>query len=285
MARADLAPQKLRERATALRHQFAKAWRDKEPALIQREMNAAMRLLLDAQSLADKRYPNARYYLDEAHRVADRSKDMTMQRTRGPSGTAMLPGASMAAGHIVRAVERIPLKPAFKPGDDTPRGRVTDIGEYSPSNGWLYRVTNERGVRDQVWESTLVWPELHGRGGRLRGAARRREHGVRDPRQASWQERLYETRLAREKVSVDFQPLFDHLIHLAENARRHDRPQEAGRLLGRARRLTKYGTKPSPEDYADFPRRRGVGMFSKRVTRTATDRDRRRARMIGRRPR
>lgn len=176
MSRVDLAPQKLRERATALRHQFAKSWRDKDPELIRREMRAAMRLLLDAQSLVDKRYPNARYYLDEANRQADRAKDMIM----ADAGLPRAYGSSMAAGHLVRAVERIPLRPAFRVGDATIRGRVTHIGEYSPSNGWLYRVTNERGVRDEVWESTLVWPALHGQKGRLRGAARRRAYGARD---------------------------------------------------------------------------------------------------------
>lgn len=108
---------------------------------------------------------------------------------------------------------------------------------------------------------------------------RSRTRSQRDtPQRATWAERVYETRLARERVNVDFLPLFDHLIRLAEDARRRGRPQEAGRLLDRARRLTKYGTTPSPEDYADFPRRRGIGMFSERVTSTATRRDRARAR-------
>lgn len=170
-SRPNLAPQRLRERTTAMRHSFAREWRGKSPAAIQRELHAAMRLLLAAQDLADKHYPSTRYHLSEAHRIADYAKDKIIDRRSD---------ASAAPGYIVKAVERIPLKPAFKVGDDTPRGRVSGIGEYSPSNGWLYRVTNERGVRDQVWESTLVWPALHGRGGPLRGAARRRAYGVRD---------------------------------------------------------------------------------------------------------
>lgn len=104
-------------------------------------------------------------------------------------------------------------------------------------------------------------------------------------RRPSWQERLYETRLARERVNVDFQPLFDHLIRLAEDEKRHGYPQAAGRLLAKARKLTKYGSVPDFEtEYGNFRRwdpklgGRGVSMFSKRVTRTATERDRRRTR-------
>lgn len=180
MSRIDVAPQKLRERTRALSRRFEETWRENDPAVVQRKLNAAMRLLLDAQSLAARSYPPTRFHLEQAHENADYAKDRLMERTRGPSGAALSHAATVGPAAIVRSVARIPLRPAFKVGDDTPRGRVTDIGEYSSSDGWLYRVTSERGVRDQVWESTLVWPALHGRGGRLRGAARRRAAGVRD---------------------------------------------------------------------------------------------------------
>lgn len=90
-------------------------------------------------------------------------------------------------------------------------------------------------------------------------------------------ERLYETRKAREHVNADFLPLFNHLISLAEHAHGRGRPQEAGRLLAKARALTKHGTTPRfTEDYGNFPRRRGIDIFSKRVTSQASRRDRRR---------
>jgi hypothetical protein len=109
---------------------------------------------------------------------------------------------------------------------------------------------------------------------------------ARRPSRPSFAERLYETRLAREKVNTDFLPLFDHLIDLAEDAQRRGRPQEAGSHLADARRLARHGTTPRYEqEYSDFPRRRGIGMFSKRITSTVTDRDRRARRARRRRGR
>lgn len=101
----------------------------------------------------------------------------------------------------------------------------------------------------------------------------------RDPARPTFAERLYETRLARESVNTDFLPLFDHLMSLARDDYKRGDKQEAGRLLAKARKLTKYGRTPNyREEYGGFRRwdrklgGRGVDMFSRRVTSTATER-------------
>lgn len=136
---------------------------------------------------------------------------------------------------------------------------------------------NERAGWINRFRATGPWG-----GGRDPRRARRR----RDPhRPSSFQARLYETRLARESVNTDFLPLFDHLIRLAESDHRRGDPQGAGRYLAKARRLVRYGRTPRYDREYDTFRRwdrqlggRGVGIMSRRVTSTVTDRDRRRAR-------
>lgn len=139
------APDKLRKLVQRHQHsaEDARRRRNLDPA---KELRTIRGLLAQGTRLIDRSRPgenslaNAR---DTVAKLADavRTKDVFTDSKVG------------AAYYTLRKLQ---LRPAFKVGESTPRGRVENVREYS-SDGYLYDVRNDRGVREPVWESTLVW--------------------------------------------------------------------------------------------------------------------------------
>lgn len=160
---AALAPQRLRDRVRDLKYAHSESYRGTRgsgPPMNPRTELARIRpLIAQARRLVR---PGRERDLESVEQTYERAVDEVRSRSTY---------ADLSPGYVSSALERVTLRPAFKKGDRTARGVIEDVGEYSRSDGPLYGVRNERGVFDRVWESTLVWPALHGKSQR---AQRRR---------------------------------------------------------------------------------------------------------------
>lgn len=141
------AAQDLRDRVRSLKYAFSEAYRHRyeRPIDATTQMAEVARLAARAKTLADPRH---RRQLESLRTATESAKRAI--RTRAYD-------AALQPGYVLRHVESVVLKPAFKAGDRTSRGVVEHVGEYSTADGWLYGVRDSRGVFDRVWERTLVW--------------------------------------------------------------------------------------------------------------------------------
>ena len=160
----QLAPQRLRERIRELQREHADAYasRGARPVDPRDQLRKIQPLIRQAKTLVWPPDRRGLENVDDAYRRANEAVR---------SGSIY---ASLSPGYVLNALGRLTLRPAFKEGDRTSRGVVENVGEPSPSDGWLYGVRDERGVFDRVWESTLVWPALHGRATPTRRTRRKR---------------------------------------------------------------------------------------------------------------
>lgn len=63
------------------------------------------------------------------------------------------------------------------------------------------------------------------------------EKSYRVPRKTKYQRSVEDTEAVRSDVKHDLRPLFDHLVHLADDSHKHGYYKRAGRELRMARRL------------------------------------------------
>lgn len=141
----QLAPQRFRDDVQAARHAHSEAYHQRyvSPPNPRAEIARVRVLVRRAHALSDDRSRLA---------AVDRTFERATRELRERSIFA-----SLAPGYVLHALGAVHLRPAFRVGDRTSRGVVESVREYSTSSGWLYGVRDERGVHDNVWESTLVY--------------------------------------------------------------------------------------------------------------------------------
>ena len=160
----QLAPQRFRDRVRELQREHADAYasRGARPIDPRDQLRKIQPLIRQARTLV---WTHDRRRLDDIDESYRRANEAIR------SGSTY---RNLEPGYVLNALGRLTLRPAFKEGDRTSRGVVENVGSPSPSDGWLYGVRDERGVIDRVWESTLVWPALHGSRAPTRRARRKR---------------------------------------------------------------------------------------------------------------